>query len=98
MKYILSFNAADADLATVGGKGANLAELTRAGFSVPPGFLVTTAAYRAFVAANDLNDRILALARQATPDDPVSLESAAAEIHALFMQGHMPEDIAAAID
>jgi rifampicin phosphotransferase len=38
-----------ADLATVGGKGESLAELVRAGLPVPPGFHVTTAAYRAFV-------------------------------------------------
>ncbi|MFD4247829.1 PEP/pyruvate-binding domain-containing protein [Streptomyces sp. NPDC058525] len=35
-----------ADLAVAGGKGANLGELVRAGFAVPPGFVVTTAAYR----------------------------------------------------
>src|SRR3712207_4180013 len=33
-------------LAAVGGKAANLGELIRAGFDVPPGFCVTTAAYR----------------------------------------------------
>src|SRR5437763_17071741 len=98
MTYILLFDTPGAALATVGGKGANLAELTRAGFTVPPGFLVTTAAYRAFVAANAINDRILALARQAAPDDPLALDSAATEVCALFMQGRMPEDMAAAID
>ncbi|WP_344416274.1 PEP/pyruvate-binding domain-containing protein [Pseudonocardia ailaonensis] len=35
-----------ADLATVGGKGASLARAARAGLPVPPGFHVTTAAYR----------------------------------------------------
>ncbi|MGX5771354.1 PEP/pyruvate-binding domain-containing protein [Microbacterium trichothecenolyticum] len=34
------------DVATVGGKAANLGELIRAGFDVPPGFCVTTEAYR----------------------------------------------------
>ncbi|WNB84633.1 PEP/pyruvate-binding domain-containing protein [Cellulomonas sp. ATA003] len=34
------------DLAVAGGKGANLGELVRAGFDVPGGFVVTTAAYR----------------------------------------------------
>ena len=34
-----------ADLARAGGKGANLGELTRAGFPVPAGFVITTAAY-----------------------------------------------------
>lgn len=35
-----------ADLDLAGGKGANLGELVRGGFPVPPGFVVTTAAYR----------------------------------------------------
>lgn len=34
-----------ADLAQAGGKGANLGELVRAGFAVPDGFCLTTAAY-----------------------------------------------------
>ncbi len=34
------------DVAAVGGKAANLGELIRAGFDVPPGFCVTTEAYR----------------------------------------------------
>src|SRR2546430_1657702 len=34
-----------ADLPEVGGKGANLGELRRAGFPVPDGFVITTAAY-----------------------------------------------------
>ncbi|RSM89596.1 phosphoenolpyruvate synthase [Kibdelosporangium aridum] len=33
-------------LATVGGKAANLGELTRAGLPVPPGFCITTDAYK----------------------------------------------------
>jgi pyruvate,water dikinase len=48
--YTLSFDEVDGTrLPEVGGKGANLGELTRAGFPVPPGFCVTTAAYRDFV-------------------------------------------------
>ena len=46
------------DLAVAGGKGANLGELVRAGFPVPPGFVVTTAAYDRFVAHNRLDDTI----------------------------------------
>src|SRR5215207_2912769 len=34
------------DVGAVGGKAANLGELIRAGFDVPPGFCVTTEAYR----------------------------------------------------
>ncbi|MFB9623426.1 PEP/pyruvate-binding domain-containing protein, partial [Nonomuraea helvata] len=51
MKLVLSLDDAAADLATVGGKGASLARLTRAGLPVPGGFHITTEAYRAFVSA-----------------------------------------------
>src|SRR5437762_10021706 len=98
MSYILSFDAAETTLDRVGGKGANLAELTRSGFPVPPGFLITTEAYRAFVAANNISERILTLARGVAPDDPVALEEAATEIRALFAAGRMPEEIAAEVD
>ncbi len=37
--------------ALLGGKGANLAEMARLGLPVPPGFIVTTAACKAFLAA-----------------------------------------------
>ena len=41
----------------VGGKGASLARLVRAGFHVPPGFHVTTNAYLALDAASGLATR-----------------------------------------
>jgi rifampicin phosphotransferase len=47
MRWSLGFEDIDGGMvATVGGKAANLGELTRAGLPVPPGFCVTTEAYR----------------------------------------------------
>jgi hypothetical protein len=59
-----------------GGKGANLSQLARAGFPVPSRFLISTAAYQAFVQENDLQKQIEALARSgtATNFEEVSLE------------------------
>jgi pyruvate,water dikinase len=58
------------DVARAGGKGANLGELIRAGLAVPPGFCVTTDAYRTFVAsasdASPLLDALAALAHDDT--------------------------------
>src|SRR5207302_7946736 len=52
MDFVLPFSALHRDmLALVGGKAANLGELTNAKFPVPPGFCVTTTAY-ALVAAD----------------------------------------------
>ncbi len=48
--YVRSFSELGVgDLALAGGKGANLGELVQAGFPVPPGFVLVTSAYRAFV-------------------------------------------------
>ena len=47
----------DSDLPLVGGKGLNLAKLTKAGFVAPPGFCVTTDAYRTAVEAVDAPGR-----------------------------------------
>ena len=58
--YALPFTEIDATrTALVGGKGANLGELTKAGFPVPSGFCVTTAAYREFVATSAELDALL---------------------------------------
>jgi pyruvate, orthophosphate dikinase len=45
MKYVYSFNEGKKDMkATLGGKGANLAEMSNLGLPVPPGFTLTTEA------------------------------------------------------
>ena len=46
----------DDRLDLAGGKGSNLSRLLRLGLPVPPGFVVTTAAYRAFLDASGLAD------------------------------------------
>ena len=56
----------------LGGKFASLAEMTAAGFSVPPGFGVTTSAYRAFMERADLEaeaSRVREKARATALDD-----------------------------
>jgi len=44
------------DIPLVGGKGANLGELTISGISVPPGFIVTSEAYFNFLEETKLSD------------------------------------------
>ncbi|MFN8497992.1 MAG: PEP/pyruvate-binding domain-containing protein [Anaerolineae bacterium] len=78
--YTLPLDSPAADLATVGGKGASLCRLAQADLPVPPGFHITTAAYQRFVAANDLQAQLLALAATAQADDPASLDAASAAI------------------
>jgi phosphoenolpyruvate synthase/pyruvate phosphate dikinase len=46
------------DIPLVGGKGANLGEMTRAGFPVPNGFAVTVESYEIFLKKNDIAGKI----------------------------------------
>jgi pyruvate,water dikinase len=101
-EYILSLADSRATLALAGGKGASLACLAQAGLPVPDGFHITTAAYLDFVAENHLQQRTLALAREAAqaPVDPAhytALETASHAIQDLFKQAAMPVAIEAAI-
>ena len=54
MKYVYAFEEGGKDQKfLLGGKGANLAEMTNLGLQVPPGFTITTEACNAFMAAGD---------------------------------------------
>jgi rifampicin phosphotransferase len=85
------------DLALAGGKGANLGAMVQAGLPVPPGFVVLTDAYRLFVQQAGIQAEIERLAAGVDPGDMVALEAASARIRALFDQGAVPPEIAAAM-
>ncbi len=97
LPLILEFDSPDATLELVGGKGASLARLAAEGLPVPPGFHITTLAYRRFVSENHLAESILAAASQVSADDPATLDGASAQIRSLIEQGTIPDDIAGPI-
>jgi phosphohistidine swiveling domain-containing protein len=84
-------------LETVGGKGASLARLARAGFPVPPGFDVTTSAYLDFVEHGGLREPMMAAMSGVDVSDPATLEVASERISALFAGRAMPAATAATI-
>jgi rifampicin phosphotransferase len=94
---ILPFTSPETSLETAGGKGANLGRLARAGFEVPPGFIVATDSYRAFVGANHLAEKIAAALTQITPDDAGGLDRASEIIRSAFSAGKVPDHIAESI-
>lgn len=96
--YVLALADSNATLANVGGKGASLARLANAGLPVPDGFHVTTAAYRTFVAANELQPRILAALTHIDTSQPATIATASQAIRDLFANASMPAVIAQAID
>lgn len=96
-QFIVPLDAAEPEPELVGGKGRSLVTLTRMGLPVPPGFLITTYAYRRFVAANGIQAAIASLIVRATTRDAGDLEDAAVVVRELFEAGAMPDDVAEAI-
>jgi pyruvate,water dikinase len=79
---------AQADLPEVGGKGANLGELIRAGLPVPPGFILTTEAYEqaARAARVDPSDAADAAERLRAAPVPEAIAAAAVQAYAKLGQ------------
>ena len=85
------------DRPAVGGKGASLGELVRAGIRVPPGCVVTTAAFERFLATVDPAGSIRREIEQLAADDHVACMRVGAEVRAKLERGALPEDLQASI-
>ena len=82
------------DLGLVGGKGANLGELTRASIPVPPGFVVTADTYFRFIQSNALEPLIKKDLFGLDVQDSRQLNERAARIRQRIVEAHMPRHIA----
>lgn len=91
--WILPLASGAATLPLVGGKGANLARLARAGYPVPDGFLITTQAYQTFVEHNGLAEPILAALSAGVLETPDGCEAISQQIRARFSQGCLPAEL-----
>jgi pyruvate,water dikinase len=96
-RLVAPFDEVDrTSLALVGGKGANLGELARAGFPVPPGFCVTTAAYERAAAGAALAP-VLAALDDAASLSPERLSSLAAQARSALLAAPIPSEVEASI-
>ncbi|AGI48157.1 phosphoenolpyruvate synthase [Thermoplasmatales archaeon BRNA1] len=78
------------DVPIVGGKGANLGELTSSGFPVPHAFVLTTVSYDEFVNANKLMPKIMKEIKGIDPNSDDSLVAASEKIRAIFDKSKIP--------
>lgn len=93
-KYILWFHEIDkGDVAQVGGKGANLGEMTQAGFSVPNGFVVTSSGYKHMLAVNNLEVKIKAILKDLNAEDSDALNRASRQVQTLIEKAPFPKEI-----
>ena len=87
-----------ADVGLVGGKGANLGELTTAELPVPPGFVVTAAAYVEAVSVSGARARLARLLGGLNADDPISLTETQRAAREEIMATPIPTEVADAIE
>ncbi|MDE3064416.1 MAG: phosphoenolpyruvate synthase [Acidobacteriota bacterium] len=86
-----------ADTELVGGKGANLGELTAGHLPVPPGFVVTSDAYRYAIASSGIADKLSGMVAGADPSRTDDLNVLADEAQSLIRGVTLPPDLVAAV-
>ncbi len=82
------------DGAIVGGKGANLGELTKSGFPVPPGFIITADAYFDYIKTTGLDAKIGILLEGFDKEDSKDLQDRAEKTQQLIKSEPLPEMLA----
>jgi pyruvate, water dikinase len=85
------------DRSAVGGKGGSLGELTHAGVTVPPGFVVRTAAFECFLGALEREEPIRPSVEALADHELDRIKSLSERIRARFENSPLPEELQAEI-
>ncbi|MFH0752563.1 MAG: phosphoenolpyruvate synthase [archaeon] len=85
------------DVPLAGGKGANLGEMYNAKLPIPPGFAVTSEAFKAFIENTGLKEQIFSLLKNLDEEDNAKLQEVSKKIKELILKTLMPQNIASAI-
>ena len=94
MKNIMWFSEIrKSNLAEVGGKGANLGEMTSVGLPVPGGFVVTSGAYFDFIAHNNIGKIIKEMTSDLNTEDNDKLNLASEAIKNRILSGEIPPQL-----
>ncbi len=83
------------DIPIVGGKNANLGEMTKAGIPVPPGFAVTAVTYKKFIEETGIAEKIYRIIEETVtdPSNPQQYEEASKKIRKLIEETPTPKYI-----
>lgn len=81
------------DVASAGGKGASLGEMSGAGIPVPPGFVITSSAFDWFLHETELKAEIDSVVHNLNYHDVNNVEEASEKIRDLVHDERMPKDI-----
>jgi pyruvate,water dikinase len=87
------------DIPLVGGKNANLGEMTQAKIPVPPGFAITAYAYKEFITKTGIAQEIYRIIDETVTDinNPEQYEEASKKIRRLIESTSMPTELKKAI-
>jgi len=81
------------DIALVGGKGANLGEMTQSGFPVPNGFAVTVASYDLFLERNEIAKKISEILKVVDVNKSDELQSVSKKIEHIIVTSEIPKEV-----
>lgn len=98
VQYVMHFKEIDKSLIQhAGGKGANLGEMTKAGFPIPPGFCITTAAYQTVVDHSPEINELIEQLKQFNDDSKEKIKETAKQIRDQIQLKPIRSDIASDI-
>lgn len=95
MTYIKSFTEIGiGDVVEVGGKCANLGEMTGAGLPVPPGFAISSQAFKDFIAQSGVHAKFSEVTAGVDWNDTNAIDEASEHVRAELYAAAIPSDIA----
>lgn len=93
-EFVKWFSRIDATMdSLVGEKGAKLGELFSKNFPVPNGFVVTTEAYKDFLEASKIDEKIKSLLKDIDLENKEILEDASKKIQGMIKNTEFPEEL-----
>ena len=94
MEFVRDFEHIDKnDVALAGGKGASLGEMTKAGISVPDGFVILSTTFEKFLQETSLRTQIDSISQTLNHKNIGEVESVSTKIGALIFNAQIPKDI-----
>jgi len=91
-KYVTWFEKVDKnDVGLVGGKGANLGEMTNTHLPIPYGFIVTSHAYFHFIKEARLEKKIRDFLSMINYENSLELQQVSKHIQELILKAYIPE-------
>jgi pyruvate,water dikinase len=81
------------DVSIAGGKGANLGEMYAAKLPIPPGFVVSSYAFKQFLSKTRIGPKIYSILKNLTAEDTELIHDASEKIQDIILNARMPEKI-----